>query len=86
LDLSEFLGNFPQILQGDVASLADIVGHEYFFDLIPRLVLGGPSRHHVEKLIELNLATAILIDFGNHVPHSLGFGLNAQGVDGLLQL
>ena len=84
--LSQVLGDFSEILQGDEASSSGIEGDENFVDFFPGFVLGGSGGHHAEEFVKFKLSTAIFIDFCDHVPHSFGFGLDTQGIDGLFEL
>ena len=85
LKFTEILGDFSQVLEGDVASSSGVKSDENFVDFFSGLVFGRPSGHHAKELIELKLSAAILIDFGDHVPHSLSFGFDTKGVDGFFE-
>jgi len=64
----------------------DIEHDEYFVNLLLRLLLVRFVRHHLVKLVELYLPTAIGIQLGDHLVHCCGLGLNPQRIDSLLQL
>jgi hypothetical protein len=53
--------------------------------LVTGLIIRGTGGHHIEKLIELDLSTAVLVQFGNHLVDGLRLGLDTERVDGHLQ-
>ena len=50
--------------------------------LLSGFVVGGPGGHHVEKLLELDLAAAVLVELCDHLVNGLGLGLDTERVDG----
>jgi hypothetical protein len=76
--LSQIFSNFSQIFQSNEACLLRVESDEHFMDLISSLIVSGAGSHHVEKLRELDLSTAVFVEFGNHLIDSLGFGLNTE--------
>ena len=84
-ELSEVLGNFSEVLEGNETGFLGVEGDEDFVDLISALVVRGSGGHHVEEFFELNLSAAVFVELSNHLIDSLGLGFNAEGVDGNLQ-
>jgi hypothetical protein len=62
-----------------------VEGDEDLVDLVTGLVVGGSGGHHVEKLSEFDLSTAVTIELSDHLINSLGFGLDSQRIDGDLE-
>ena len=85
LDFSQLFGNLSEVLEGNIASSASVEGDENFADLFSGLVFRWSGGHHVEELVELELTATVLIDFGNHVPHSFSLGFNTESIDWLLK-
>lgn len=55
-------------------------------NLLAGFVVGGTRGHHVEELGELDLSAAVTVQLGDHLVDCLRLGLDAEGVDGGLQL
>jgi hypothetical protein len=58
---------------------------EDFVDLLSGLVSGWSGGHHLEKLIEFDQTTSVLVELSNHLIDGLGFSFNTEGVDGDLE-
>ena len=83
--LSQILGDFPQVLQGNVTGPGQIESHKDLVNFFSGLILGWPGGHHGEEFVELQLSAAVLIDFSNHVPDSFGLSFNTEGIDAFLE-
>ena len=66
-ELSEVLGHLSKVLEGDEACLLSVEGDEDLVDLVAGFVVGGTGGHHVEELVELDLAAAVLVQLGNQL-------------------
>jgi len=58
-----------------------IKGNKNFVNFVSRFVIRRSHSHHIEELWELNLATAIFIEFGDHLINSLCFSLNTKRIN-----
>lgn len=65
-----------------ITGLLAVEGDEDLVDLISALVVGGTGGHHIEEFGELDLSTAVGVEFSDHLVDCLGLGLNAEGIDG----
>jgi hypothetical protein len=63
--------------QRKLACVVDIEHDKYLMYLFARLLLVWFMGHHLVKLIELDLTTAIGIQLSNHLIYSCGFGLDS---------
>merc|ERR1712193_142181 len=64
--LSEFLGHTLQVLEGDLAGLVIVEQTEHLDDLLAGIAVSHAGGHHVQELVEVNGAGAILVDVVDH--------------------
>jgi len=84
--LTELLGDTLQILEGDLASLVVIEEAEHLHDLLAGVTVTHTSSHHVEELVEVDGAGAILVDVIDHSTNLVFLGVQAEGTHGDLKL
>ncbi len=78
--LKSFKAIYPVLMKMRTCFLW-VKSDEDFVNLLSGLVGWWSGDHHLEKLVEFNQTTSVLVEFGNHLINCLGFGFNTEGVD-----
>jgi hypothetical protein len=60
----------------------DIVSNEDLVNFFSGFIVRRSSDHHGEELREIDLSTAVLVDFSDHLVNGLSLGFNTEGIDG----
>merc|ERR1719161_94531 len=64
--LSQLLGNTLKVLERDLARLIVVKEAESLQDLVLRIAVQDLVRHHLQELLVLNRATAIIVHIRDH--------------------
>merc|ERR1719238_116530 len=64
--LAELLGHALEVLERDLAGLIVVEETEHLNDLLAGVTVAHASGHHVEELVEVNGAGAVLVNVVNH--------------------
>merc|ERR1711959_105967 len=84
--LSKLLGDALQVLERDLAGLVVVEEAEHLDDLLTRVAVSHAGGHHVEELVEVDGAGAILVDVVDHTTDLVFLGVEAEGAHGDLEL
>merc|ERR1711904_765954 len=75
-----------QVLEGDLAGLVIVEQTEHLDDLLAGIAVSHAGGHHVQELVEVNGAGAILVDVVDHATDLILLGVKAEGAHGDLEL
>merc|ERR1719387_846554 len=84
--LAEFLRNSLQILERDLPSLVVIEEPERLQNFVLRVAVQNLVRHHLQKLLVLDRAAAIVVNVRDHLLDLLLLGLETERTHGDLEL
>merc|ERR1712031_64614 len=84
--LAELLGHALEVLERDLAGLIVVEETEHLDDLLAGVAVAHASGHHVEELVEVDGAGAILVNVVNHAADLVLLGVEAKGTHGDLEL
>merc|ERR1712227_1144703 len=84
--LTELLGHTLEVLEGDLAGLVIVEETEHLDDLLAGVAVTHASSHHVEELVEVDGAGAILINVVDHAADLVLLSIEAECAHGDLEL
>merc|ERR1719498_265272 len=84
--LAELLGDSLQVLERNLAGLVIVEQAESFQDLVFGIAVQDLMCHHLQELLVVNGAGAIIVDICNHLLDLFLLGLKAKRTHGNLQL
>lgn len=84
--LAELAGHAAEVLEGDSVGAIVVEQLEHLVDVLTGILVAHAGRHHVQELLEVNVARFVLVQVGDHLVDGLVLGLEAQALHGRAEL
>merc|ERR1719183_2668062 len=84
--LAQLLSNASEVAEGDLVGGVVVEQLEHLLDVLAGVLLAHLARHHLEELVELDGAVAIVVNVGDHLLELLVLDLEAESAHSSLEL